>query len=93
MFVSVALAMSKLVCPEFWNQTINETKISRNDLIKNIVFLTDLLQYDFVFIKPCDSLDNVVDSVIRRFEEEEIILFDTVLQETKDFLVQFVKLT
>lgn len=70
--------MSKLVCPEFWNQTINETKISRKSLIDSVVFIIELLQYDFVFIKPCQSLDNIIDTVIRHFEEEEIILMDMV---------------
>lgn len=75
-----ALAISKLVCPEFWKGTLSETKISRNELIECVLFLTDLFQFDFVFIKPCDNLDNIVDSVIRYFEEEEIILIDMVFK-------------
>lgn len=70
--------MSKLVCPEFWNQTINETKISRKSLIDCVGFIIDLLQYDFVFIKPCQNLDDIIDMAIRHFEEEEIILLDMV---------------
>jgi len=73
-----ALSINKVVCPEFWNKTMTETKISRKDLFENVVFLMNLLQFDFVFIKPCDSLDSIVDSVIRTFEEEEIILIDQV---------------
>jgi len=76
--IATALALSKLVGQEFWNQTVTETKISRNDLIECVIFLTNLLQFDFVFIKPCDTLDNIVDRVIRYFEEEEIILIDMV---------------
>lgn len=70
--------MGKLVCPEFWNQTIIETKISRNELVDCVLFLTDLLQFDFVFIKPCDTVENIVDTVIRQFEQEEIVLIDVV---------------
>ncbi|XP_025420719.1 glycerol-3-phosphate acyltransferase 1, mitochondrial-like isoform X2 [Sipha flava] len=79
----VALALSKLVCPEFWNKSMIETKISRNDLMECVQFLTDLLQFDFIFIKPCDNLDSIVDSVIRHFEAEEIILMDMLLDEEK----------
>lgn len=74
----VAIAMSKLVCPEFWNNSLTETTISRNDLMECVQFLTDLLQFDFVFIKPCNNLDSMIDSVIRDFEGEEIILMDMV---------------
>lgn len=74
------MALSKLVCADFWNKTLSETKISRNELIECVIFLTDLLQFDFVFIKPCDSLNNIVDDVIRHFEEEEIILIDMVFE-------------
>lgn len=57
---------------------MTETKISRNELMECVIFLTNLLQFDFVFIKPCDNLDNIVDRVIRCFEEEDIILIDMV---------------
>jgi len=67
-----------LVSLDLWNSATTETKISRNDLVEDVLFLTNLLQFDFVFIKPCDSLDNIVDKVIRHFEEEEIILIDMV---------------
>jgi len=73
-----ALTICKLVSQDFLNNAITETKISRRDLIGDVTFLTNLLQFDFVFIKPCDTLDNIVDSVIRHFEEEEIILMDLV---------------
>jgi glycerol-3-phosphate O-acyltransferase len=63
---------------DFLNKTITETKISRNELVEDVLFLMHLLQFDFVFIKPCDSLDNIMESVIRNFEEEEIILIDMV---------------
>lgn len=76
--------MGKLVCPEFWNQSINETSISRNELVDCVLFLIDLLQFDFVFIKPCDTLDNIVDSVIRIFEQEEIVLIDMVFKKEKN---------
>jgi glycerol-3-phosphate O-acyltransferase len=62
-----------------------ETKISRNDLMECVQFLTDLLQFDFIFIKPCDNLDSIVDSVIRHFEAEEIILMDMVFQKNDFF--------
>jgi len=64
------------------NKAVTETKISRNDLIADVTFLTNLLQFDFVFIKPCDTLDNIVDAVIRHFEQEEIILMNMVFQKT-----------
>lgn len=73
-----ALTICKLVSLDLWNSATTETKISRNDLVEDVLFLTNLLQFDFVFIKPCDSLDNIVDKVIRHFEEEEIILIDMV---------------
>ncbi|XP_022173907.1 glycerol-3-phosphate acyltransferase 1, mitochondrial isoform X3 [Myzus persicae] len=79
----VALTICKLVNLDFWNNDITETKISRNELIEDVLFLINLLQFDFVFIKPCDSLDNIVDRVIRRFEEEEIILIDLMLEEER----------
>lgn len=80
-YIFAALAISKLVCPEFWNNSITETSISRNDLMDCVEFLTDLLQFDFVFIKPCDSLDSIIDLAIRHFEGEEIILMDNVFQK------------
>jgi len=67
-----------MVPAEFWNQTISEAIISRNELKDNVQFIIDLLQFDFVFIKPCQSLDDIVDAVIRNFEEEGIILMDVV---------------
>lgn len=76
--------MSKLVCPEFWKQKIAETSISRNELIDCVLFITDLLQFDFVFIKPCDTLNSIVDTVIRHFEEEEIVLIDMVFKKQKN---------
>lgn len=79
----VALSICKLVNQEFWNSTKPEIKISRNDLVDDALFLINLLQFDFVFIKPCDTLDNIVDGVIRHFEEEEIVLMDLVLEEEK----------
>ncbi|CAI6369617.1 unnamed protein product [Macrosiphum euphorbiae] len=79
----VALTICKLVSQDFLNNAITETKISRKDLIGDVTFLTNLLQFDFVFIKPCDTLDNIVDSVIRHFEEEEIILMDLMLEEER----------
>ncbi|KAL4149450.1 hypothetical protein QTP88_003400 [Uroleucon formosanum] len=79
----VALTICKLISQDFWNNAITETKISRNDLVEDVIFLTNLLQFDFVFIKYCDTLDNIVDRVIRHFEEEEIILMDMVLEEER----------
>lgn len=79
-YIFTAVAISKLVCPEFWKGTLSETKISRKELIECVLFLVDLFQFDFVFIKPCDNLNNIIDTVIRYFEEEEIILIDLVLK-------------
>ncbi|XP_015367748.1 PREDICTED: glycerol-3-phosphate acyltransferase 1, mitochondrial-like isoform X2 [Diuraphis noxia] len=79
----VALTICKLVSLDIWNSGITETKISRNDLVEDVLFLINLLQFDFVFIKPCDNLDNIVDKVIRHFEEEEIILMDMMLEEER----------
>lgn len=79
--IFTAIAICKLVCPEFWEETIIETKISRNELIDTVLFITQLLEFDFVFIKPCDDLDHIVDSVMMYFEEEEIILIDMVFKE------------
>ncbi|VVC46482.1 Hypothetical protein CINCED_3A022004 [Cinara cedri] len=79
----VAMALSKLVCPEFWNKTLTETKISGNELLEDLIFLTELLQFDFVFIKPCDSLENVLESVLRQFESEGIVLIDMLLDEER----------
>lgn len=78
--IFTALAICKLVCPEFWKGTLSETKISRKELTECVLFLTDLFQFDFVFIKPCDHLNNIIDTVIRYFEEEEIILIDMVFK-------------
>lgn len=64
---------------------MSETKISRNELDDCVLFLIDLFQFDFIFIKPCDSLSNIVDTVIRKFEEENIILIDLVLKKKKNF--------
>lgn len=47
-------------------------------MVEDVLFLFNLLQFDFVFIKPCDSLDSIVERVIRSFEEEDIILIDMV---------------
>ncbi|XP_060841831.1 glycerol-3-phosphate acyltransferase 1, mitochondrial-like isoform X2 [Rhopalosiphum padi] len=79
----VALSICKLIGMDFLNKTITETNISRNELVEDVLFLINLLQFDFVFIKPCDSLDNIVESVIRNFEEEEIILIDMMLEEER----------
>lgn len=76
-----ALTIFKLVSQEFWNTSITERKISRKELVEDVLFLFNLLQFDFVFIKPCDSLDNIVERVIRSFEEEDIILIDMVFQK------------
>lgn len=70
------------MCPEFWNQTITEMKLSRKELIDDVSWLAELMQFDFVFIKPCDNLDNIIDTVIRHFEEEQIILVDMVLNNS-----------
>lgn len=75
------MVLSKLVCTEFWNKTITETQISRKDLLGDMLFIIELLQFDFVFIKPCDSSDNILDSVLRQFEVEEIIIVETVCKK------------
>lgn len=79
----VALTIFKLVSQEFWNTSITDKKISRKELVEDVLFLFNLLQFDFVFIKPCDSLDNIVERVIRSFEEEDIILIDNMLEEER----------
>ncbi|XP_003247305.1 glycerol-3-phosphate acyltransferase 1, mitochondrial isoform X2 [Acyrthosiphon pisum] len=79
----VALTICKLIRWDFLDKAITEMIISRNDLVGDVTFLTNLLQFDFVFIKPCDTLDNIVDTVIRHFEEEEIILMDMILEEER----------
>lgn len=66
-----------------------ETTVSRIDLLECLTFLIDLLQFDFVFIKPCDNLDNILDSVVRYFEEEEIILIDMVFKTKLNILFIF----
>lgn len=67
-----------MVSAEFWNMTINETLISRKKLKECVQFITELLQFDFVFYKPCQDLDEIIDTVIRKFELDEIIVTDTV---------------
>ena len=55
-------------------------------MVDDALFLINLLQFDFVFIKPCDTLDNIVDGVIRHFEEEEIVLMDLVFQKNNYYV-------
>lgn len=55
--------------------------MSRQLLTVWLSWFIDLLKYDFVFIKPCENVDNVVDSVMRIFEEEEIIMTTEVMFE------------
>lgn len=78
--------MGKLISPEYWNKTMLETTISRNELLECLTFLIDLLQFDFVFIKPCDNLDNILDAVVRYFEDEEIILIDMVFKKKTKYI-------
>jgi len=87
-----ALSISKIACLKSCDQIITEIHISRNELIDCVLFLTDLLQFDFVFIKPCDTLDNIVDKVIRDFEDEEIILVNTVIEENNTIYVKLIVL-
>lgn len=76
------MVLSKLVCPEFWIKILDETRVSRNELLGDLSFLIELLQFDFVFSKPCDTLDTILDSVIRKFELEGIILVEMVFKKT-----------
>ncbi|XP_025203066.1 glycerol-3-phosphate acyltransferase 1, mitochondrial isoform X1 [Melanaphis sacchari] len=79
----VALTICKLINLELWNTSITETTILREYLVEDVLFIIDLLQFDFVFIKPCDNINNIVDTVIRQFEEEEIILVDQTFEEER----------
>ncbi|XP_050537298.1 glycerol-3-phosphate acyltransferase 1, mitochondrial isoform X2 [Daktulosphaira vitifoliae] len=79
----VAIVLSYLVGSEFWNLTVSEVLVSRQILIDWLLWFIDLLKYDFVFIKPCENIDNLVDSVMRIFEEEEIIITLELLDEER----------
>lgn len=75
------MVFSKLVGPEFWSKSLFKADISRNDLLGDLSFLTELLQFDFVFIKPCDTLETILDSVIRQFEAEGIVMVEMVFKK------------
>lgn len=66
--------MSKLGGPEFWKQTVSKISISLKELVDCVSFLTNILQFDFVCIRPCDTVMNIVKAVMEHFEQEGIVL-------------------
>ncbi|XP_035735110.1 glycerol-3-phosphate acyltransferase 1, mitochondrial-like isoform X2 [Vespa mandarinia] len=41
--------------------------IHEDDFLKKILKLCDILRYEFIFCKPCDTLNNVATNIIRNF--------------------------
>ncbi|XP_050436945.1 glycerol-3-phosphate acyltransferase 1, mitochondrial [Adelges cooleyi] len=79
----VAIVLSYMVGSEFWSLNVSEVLVSRQILLEWIVWITELLKYDFVFLKPCQNIEDVLDSIIQIFEVEEIITKEQLLDEER----------
>lgn len=58
---------------------LQQFKAKKSDLFKACIEHCDILRYEFIFHKPCQSLDDELDKTFDRLKEQELISEDKVL--------------
>lgn len=55
-----------------------DIKVSEDAIIKHAIELCDILQFEFIFSKPCEQLDYALSEVVDKFKFHEILISDEV---------------
>ncbi|EEB10214.1 glycerol-3-phosphate acyltransferase, putative [Pediculus humanus corporis] len=61
------------ICSALKFESENEYWVQKDDIVKNALDLCDVLQYEFIFTKPCESLEYAINETIDKFKFMEII--------------------
>lgn len=62
---------------------LDDVKVSEDVIIRHAIEICDILQFEFIFTKPCEQLDYALSDVIDKFKCYEILSTEEVSMRLK----------